>query len=389
MLIEMFEMKSLINTTSIQSPCYVLVEELLEKNLQKLHNIQKKSGAKILLALKGFALCESFPLISKYLCGTASSGLWESKLGKEFFQGEVHTYSPAFSDEEIDQVIDNSNNIIFNSFNQLKRFSSRCRGRKVGLRINPEYSEVSLEVYNPCRAGSHLGIIEEVFRREITNDKTLLNQISGLHFHTHCQQNSDALERTIMKFERNFGKYLKDLEWVNFGGGHAMTKDDYDTEKLINIIKHFKNKYNLKVYFELGEAVGLNIGVLVASVLDIIENQMQVAILDVSATNHMPDVIEMSMQPKVYLAGRAKEFRYNYRFGGISCLSGDVIGDYSFDKPINIGDKVIFENMLVYSFVRNNTFNGIKLPSLGVWSKDNSFKLIKEFDYSYYRDKLR
>ena len=378
----------MIDLSLVPSPNYLLIENLLEKNLQKLNYIQKESGAKILLALKGYALCESFPLISKYLYGVASSGLWEAKLGREFFQKEVHTYSPAFSDKEIDEVIDNSNHIIFNSFNQLKKFSNRCRDREVGLRINPEYSEISHQVYNPCRVGSRLGVIEEVFKREINRDKTLLSQISGLHFHTHCQQDSDALQRTIEVIEEKFGEYLKDLEWINFGGGHLITKDDYDTDKLIEVIKNFKSKYGVEVYFELGEAVGLNAGVLVASVLDIIENQMQVAILDVSASNHMPDVIEMSMQPKVYSAGEVSEFKYKYRFGGVSCLAGDVIGDYSFEKPLRVGDKVMFENMVIYSFVRNNTFNGIKLPSLGVWTKDNKFKLIKEFDYSYYRDKL-
>ncbi len=378
----------MIDLNLIPSPCYVVIENLLEKNLQKLNHIQNESGAKILLALKGYALCETFPLIGKYLYGVSTSGLWEAKLGKEFFQKEVHTYSPAFCENDIDEICNNSNHIIFNSFSQLKKFSNRCRDKKIGLRINPEYSEVSQEVYNTCAEGSRLGVIEKVFKREIKEDENLLNQISGLHFHTHCQQNVDALERTLKVIEDKFGKYLKDLEWINFGGGHLITKDDYNIEKLIDIIKNFKSKYNIDIYFELGEAVALNAGVLVGSVLDIIENSMQVAILNVSASNHMPDVIEMSIQPKVYLAGKADEFKYSYRFGGVSCLAGDMIGDYSFKELLKVGDKVIFENMAIYSFVRNNTFNGIKLPSLGIWTKDNNFKLIKEFDYSYYRDKL-
>ena len=377
-----------IDLDKIPTPCYVCEESLLQNNLNLLEYVQKKSKAKILLALKGYSMFSTFPQISKILKGACASGLWEAKLAKEEFGGEVHTFSPAFIESEIDEIVSLSNHIVFNSFSQFDRFKDRAKGIDIGLRINPEYSEVSPEIYNPCSPFSRLGITLENFEKGLSENPNLFDEISGLHFHTHCEQNSDALERTLEVVERKFGDYFHKLKWVNFGGGHHITRSDYDVEKLIAIIKNFKEKYKVDVYLEPGEAIGWRVGSLVASVIDIVENRMNIAILDVSASNHMPDCLEMPYRPDIRDSGEIDEKRYNYRLGTPTCLAGDIIGDYSFDRELKIGDKLIFEDMIHYTFVKSTTFNGIKLPSLGIWTKESRFELVKEFSYEDYKSRL-
>ncbi len=381
----------MLDITNIPTPCYVCEEELLQKNLDLLNYVQKSSGAKILLALKGYSMWATFNQIGKVLHGTAASGLWEAKLGRDEMNKEVHTFSPAFIEEEFEEICEISNHIVFNSFSQWKRFKDKLKNKdvKCGIRINPQYSEVTPEIYNPCVVGSRFGVIKKHFDSEVEVNPDILNGISGLHFHTHCEQNSDALERTLVYVEQKFGKYIQNMKWINFGGGHHITRADYDVEKLIKIIKEFKAKYNnIELYLEPGEAIGWQVGTLVASVIDIVNNGMDIAIVDVSAANHMPDCLEMPYRPMIRNSGNPKELKHTYRLGGPTCLAGDVIGDYSFNEPLKIGDKLIFEDMLHYTFVKSNTFNGIKLPSLGIWTKENKFKLVKKFSYEDYKNRL-
>ncbi len=375
---------------NVRTPCYICEEELLENNLKLLDYVQKSSGAKIILALKGFAMWSTFPIVKRYLYGATASGLIEAKLARDFLNKEVHTYSPAFPDEDIDEVIAISDHIVFNSFNQWQKFKpkieeAKANGKKidVGLRVNPEYSEIEVPLYNPCSPFSRLGIIHSEFKEE------LLDGIDGLHFHTHCEQNSDALMRTIPHFEEHFGKYIPKLKWVNFGGGHHITRSDYDIELLIKVIKEFKAKHsNIDVYLEPGEAVGWQTGVLVASVLDIVHNGMNIAILDTSAEAHMPDTLAMPYRPMVRNSGLAGEKKHSYRFAGNTCLAGDIIGDYSFDEPLKIGDKVIFEDQIHYTMVKTTTFNGIRLPSIALFKKNGELKIIKDFGYEDYKNRL-
>lgn len=371
----------------IPSPSYVLEESLLEKNLEILDYVQKASGAKILLALKGFALWSSFDICSKKLAGITASGLHEAKLGFEEFKKEVHTYSPAFKDGEFDEILEISNHIVFNSFAQWKRFRKKAlshpKKRSFGIRVNPQYSEVTPPIYNPCIEGSRFGVIRSLF------EESELDGLEGLHFHTHCEQNSDALERTLEHFESKFGEFIPSMKWVNFGGGHHITREDYDIDRLVKIILDFKSRYNeVDVYLEPGEAVGWRCGFLVGEVLDIVKNGIDVAILDVSAATHMPDCLEMPYRPYVRDSELYGVKKYSYRLAGNSCLAGDVIGDYSFDKPLKIGSRVIFEDMIHYTMVKNNTFNGVPLPSIGIIDKSGEFRVIKSFGYEDYKGRL-
>jgi carboxynorspermidine decarboxylase len=369
----------------IDTPYYILYEEKLEKNLKLLDCIQKSSGAKILLALKGFAFKASFDLISSYLKGCCASGLYEAKLAKEEFKKEVHTYCVAFKDNQIDEVLSLSDHIIFNSFNQLKRYGNKAQklGVSIGLRINPEVSFSPKEIYNPCGLNSRLGITSKEF---IKGD--ISNIVEGLHFHALCERGADELEEVLDSFEDKFGSYIFGLKWVNFGGGHHITKDGYDTQKLIRLIKEFKRKYGVEVYLEPGEAIGWQSGSLVATVLDIVHNGVDIAILDTSAEAHMPDTIIMPYTPDVAGASRVGDKRYSYRLAGSTCLAGDIIGDYSFDRALNIGDRVVFQDQIHYTIVKNTTFNGIKLPSLVIERKDGTKKLIKEFGYDEYKRRV-
>ena len=368
----------------LPSPAYVCEEELLENNLKLLKRVQDETGVKILLALKGFAMHSTFDLCKKYLKGCCASGLHEALLAKEEFGKEVHTYSPAFKDEEIDEIISISNHLVFNSFNQLKRYKDKAFKKvSLGVRLNPEYSSVEVDLYNPCAPNSRLGITKANF------DESQLQYLEGFHFHALCEQNVDALEGALANFEKNFSLYFSQLKWVNFGGGHHITRADYDVEGLINLLKDFKSRYpHLEVYMEPGEAVGWQTGYLVATVLDIVNNGMDLAILDTSAEAHMPDTLAMPYRAMIRNSAVAFEKKYTYRLGGNTCLAGDIIGDYSFDEPLKVGDRIILEDMIHYTMVKTTTFNGIKLPSIILKNKDNSYKVIKNFCYNDYKARL-
>lgn len=369
------------------TPCYICEEELLENNLRTLDRVQRESGAKIILALKGFAMWSTFGMVSQYLHGCTASGLHEAKLAREKMNKEVHTYSPAFKDEEIEEIARISNDIIFNSPAQLRRFYDRVKTNNpsisVSLRVNPEYSSSPVDLYNPCGLYSRLGTTKENF------DPTLIEKLDGLNFHALCEQNVDALEGVLDAFEDRFGEYISKMKYVNFGGGHHITRNDYDVDRLIDVIKAFKSRHNdITVYLEPGEAVGWQTGTLVASVLDIIHNGMNIAILDTSAEAHMPDTLAMPYRAMIRGSGEAGGKPYTYRLGGNTCLAGDIMGDYSFDKPLEVGDKIIFEDQIHYTFVKNTTFNGIKLPSLAIWTKEGELQIVHEFGYDDYRDRL-
>ena len=368
----------------LPSPAYVCEEELLENNLKLLKRVQDETGVKILLALKGFAMHSTFDLCKKYLKGCCASGLHEALLAKEEFGREVHTYSPAFKDEEIDEIISISNHLVFNSFNQLKRYKDKAFKKvSLGVRLNPEYSSVEVDLYNPCAPNSRLGITKANF------DESQLQYLEGFHFHALCEQNVDALEGALANFEKNFSLYFSQLKWVNFGGGHHITRADYDVEGLINLLKDFKARYpHLEVYMEPGEAIGWQTGYLVATVLDIVNNGMDLAILDTSAEAHMPDTLAMPYRAMIRNSAVAFEKKYTYRLGGNTCLAGDIIGDYSFDEPLKVGDRIILEDMIHYTMVKTTTFNGIKLPSIIIKNKDNSYKVIKNFCYNDYKSRL-
>lgn len=371
---------------SIPSPCYVIDEAKLISNLEILKSVQDRTDCKILLAQKAFSNFAFYPLIGKYIAGVTASGLFEAKLGFEEMGKENHVYAPAYTEYDMSELIKICDHIVFNSFGQWEKHKNTIKTSKrnieCGIRINPEYSEIETDIYNPCFNGSRMGVTLKNF------EENKLDGISGLHFHTMCEQNSDTLERTVKVVDEKFGKYLKNMKWINFGGGHHITRDDYDIEKLIKCINFFKDKYGIQVYLEPGEAVALNAGYLIASVLDIVENNMNIAILDASAACHMPDVLEMPYRPNIIGSGKPNEKKYTYRFGGNTCLAGDIIGDYSFDAPLKINDKLIFCDMAIYTTVKNNTFNGIPLPSIGVLKQNGSFELIKKFNYHDFKMRL-
>ncbi len=374
-----------LNSSSLlPSPCYVCEEELLENNLKLLKKVQDEADIKILLALKGFAMFSTFDMCKKYLKGCCASGLNEAILAKEEFGLEVHTYSPAFKPNEFDEIVKISNHIVFNSFNQLELYKDKINSNNsIGIRVNPEVSTVDVDLYNPCGTYSRLGTTISNFPKELPKI------IDGLHFHALCEQNIDALELVLAKFEENFSKYFSQLKWLNFGGGHHITREDYDVERLINVLRQFKSKYpHLTLYMEPGEAVGWKTGYLEATVLDIVDNGMQIAILDTSAECHMPDTLAMPYRAQIRGAGEAFEKKYTYRFGGNTCLAGDIIGDYSFDHQLKIGDKIILEDMIHYTMVKTTTFNGINLPSIAIKKKDGNFKVIRNYGYESYKDRL-
>ncbi len=367
---------------NIKTPAYVVDEAALIKNLKILEEVKERAGCRILLAQKAFSMFCVYPLLSKTLDGSTASGLYEAKLGRECFGKEVHVYAPAFKDEEIAEIAHIADHIVFNSVAQLKKHADKCRDLSIGLRVNPECSTQDTAIYDPCAAFSRLGVRIEDF------DESVLEVIDGLHFHTLCEQNADALELTLKAFEEKFGRYLASLKWVNFGGGHHITRDDYDRELLIKLIKDFKAKYGTEVYLEPGEAVALNSGYLVCEVMDIVHNGMDIAILDASAACHMPDVLEMPYRPPLMGAGKSGEKAHTYRLASRTCLAGDVIGDYSFDEALNTGDRLVFEDMAIYSMVKNNTFNGMPLPDIGLLHADGAYELIKRFGYDDFKGRL-
>ncbi len=369
----------------LPTPCFVVDEALIEKNLKILAGVMQRTGAKIILAQKAFSMTTLYPLIGEYLLGTTASGLYEARLGYEEMGKETHVFAPAYREDEIDEILSICDHIIFNSFSQLEKFKAKAlqAGRKVGLRVNPECStQVGHEIYDPCSPGSRFGAKREDFRPE------LLDGVSGLHFHTLCQQNSDDLETTLRAVEEKFGEWLPQMEWINFGGGHHITRDDYDLDTLDACIKRMQEKYSLEVYLEPGEAVALNAGYMVASVLDFHKNGIDIAILDTSATCHMPDVLEMPYRPPLLGSGESGEKPFTYRLAGQTCLTGDVIGDYSFDQPLQVGDRLVFGDMAIYSMVKTNTFNGMPLPTLAVQDKDGDCRIVRQFGYEDFRTRL-
>ena len=368
----------------IKTPAYVCEITKLKANLNLLNYVAKSSGAKVLCALKGFAFSPSMPLVATMLDGATCSGLIEAKYAKEHNFKEIHTYSPAFKDDEIDEVLSISNHVVFNSFNQWKRFATKARNRiaSIGLRVNPNVSASPTDMYNPCARFSRLGITKENF--EFNN----IDGIDGLHFHALCEESAESLEMVLMAFEEQFGEILPSMKWVNLGGGHHITKAGYNVDLLIKLLKNLAEKYSLEVYIEPGEAVGWECGFLIASVLDIVDNEQKSCIIDASAECHMPDTILMPYRPKI--RGESQNGKFSYRFGGATCLAGDIVGAeagdaiYKFDNPINIGDKIIFEDQIHYTIVKNTTFNGVKLPSLAMMDESGDVVVWREFGYDDY-----
>lgn len=380
-----------MNIFELPTPCYVIDEGKLENNLRLLSEVENRTGAKILLAQKCFSgFCE-YPLIAKYISGTTASGLFEARLGFEEMGKENHVFSPAYRPQDMEEICEICDHIIFNSKTQLMKYveiadSVGIRTGKrpsLGIRINPECStQTDHEIYDPCAPGSRMGI------KACDIDDEIIENIDGIHFHTLCEQNSDDLETTLAAVEEKFGKYLHKVKWLNMGGGHHITREDYDVERLIRLINHMKEEYDVEVYLEPGEAVALNAGYNVTTVLDIVDNGIKTLILDTSAACHMPDVLEMPYRPPLKDSGEALEKEFTYRLSCNTCLAGDVIGDYSFDKEINIGDKLIFEDMAIYSMVKNNTFNGIPLPAIAAMDANGECRIIKEFGYEDFKCRL-
>ena len=373
----------------LPTPCYVIDEKKLKENLQILKEIQEEAGCKILLAQKAFSCFYEYPLIGRYLDGTTASGLYEARLGKEEMGKENHVFAPAYKDADIKELGEICDHIIFNSFAQLRRHKDVVSGKSLGLRINPECStQGDHAIYDPCAPGSRLGVTKEVFVRETEEEPELFDALDGLHFHTLCEQNADDLAKTLEAVEEKFGPWLSKIKWLNMGGGHHITRDDYDRKLLIKCIKHIRDTYGVEVYLEPGEAIALNAGYLVTEVMDIVENGLSVLILDASAACHMPDVLEMPYRPPLKDSGKAGEKPFTYRLSSCTCLAGDVIGDYSFDKQIHVGDKLYFQDMAIYSMVKNNTFNGIPLPGIAVMKEDGDCELIRTFGYGDFKGRL-
>lgn len=373
----------------VPSPCYVVDEAAIEENLRALAAVQQASGAKILLALKAFAMWSLAPLVARYLHGTCASGLHEARLGREAFGGEVHTFSAAYTERDLAAVLEISDHVVFNSFGQWERFRPLARaaqarrpGLRFGLRVNPEHSEGAVPLYDPAAPCSRLGIPRSQFHGD-------LEGISGLHFHTLCEQDFPPLARTVAAFEAKFGEFLPRMAWVNFGGGHHITRPDYQVDDLVRLLRDFASRHRVQVYLEPGEAIALEAGVLVAEVLDLTWNGMPLAILDTSATCHMPDVLEMPYRPRILGAGAPGEHRHVYRLGGQTCLAGDVIGDYSFPEPLRIGERLVFEDMAIYTMVKTTTFNGIGLPAIAIWnSQTDALRVVRTFGYEDFKCRL-
>jgi len=379
----MYLLKALL-VHKLPSPCYVLEEKKLEKNLMILDEVQQKSGCKVILALKGFAMWGSFPLIRQFLHGATASSLHEAMLAKELGR-EVHVYAPAYKDSEFEPLMQLANHLTFNSVSNWQQFQPHIQTStkpiSCALRINPEVSEVSTDLYNPCAVGSRLGITASQMPAH-------LEGIEGLHVHALCGSDDQALARLLNAIEHKFGTYLKHIQWLNLGGGHHITRAGYDVPHLIQLLRDFSLRHQLQLYLEPGEAVGWKAGYLQATVLDIVHNQLDIAILDTSATAHMPDCLEMPYRPDVRYAQAAHVFAHTYRLGGLSCLAGDIMGDYSFEKPLKIGQSIIFEDMAHYTFVKNNTFNGLQLPALVIQRLTGQTEVVRQFSYEDYKYRL-
>lgn len=381
--------------SNLKTPAYVVYEDLIENNMKVLYDIRNKTGCKILLAQKAFSTYHVYSMMSKYLCGTTASSLHEAMLGKEHFKGEVHIFSPAYRENEFDEILNTVDHIVFNSINQWNKYKkkvfsfTKITGKNIscGLRINPEFSTGEHSIYDPCCVGSRLGCTLTNLEAALSIDENVLDGIEGLHFHTLCEQNSDDLSKTLDVVLSKFGQYLDKMKWLNFGGGHHITRNDYDIPLLIECIKKVMNK-NLMVYLEPGEACVLNCGFLATRVMDIVPGTINAAIVDTSAACHMPDVIEMPYRPNIIGAGIENEYMHNYILGGPTCLAGDIIGTYSFKEPLKEKDMLIFTDMALYSMVKNNTFNGINLPDIAIVNKANEIKVIKSFGYEDFKNRL-
>ena len=377
----------------IPTPCYVVDEKKLKQNLKILQNLEQETGCHVLLAQKAFSMFSLYPLIGQYISGTTASGIFEARLGKEEMGKENHVFAPAYKEKDMEELVQICDHIIFNSFAQYEKYKEMCREsakvRKdkkavsVGIRINPQCStQEGHEIYDPCGYASRLGVTEEQFRED------LLEGVEGLHFHTLCEQNADDLVTTFQAFEKKFGKYLHRMKWLNMGGGHHITRGNYQIETLKKLIRYIRETYPVEVYLEPGEAIALNAGYLVTEVMDIVHNDMDILILDASAACHMPDVLEMPYRPPLAKGFEAGEKQYTYRLSSMTCLAGDVIGDYSFEQPIRIGDRLVFEDMAIYSMVKNNTFNGMPLPGIALLKEDGSVEMVREFGYDDFKMRL-
>jgi carboxynorspermidine decarboxylase len=377
----------MINYAQIPSPCYVLEEALLRKNLELLKRVQVEAGIDLIVALKGFSMYSTFPMVKQYLAGATASSLNEARLIYEEMGYKAHVYAPIYLEREFDEMMSYSSHLTFNSWRQFEQFKDRAiaNGISCGIRINPQYSEVGTDMYNPCVPGSRLGVVRSTFPSELPKE------IDGLHFHTLCENDSYTLERTLQAVEQHFGDLLPQVKWLNMGGGHLITRKGYDPDHLISLLKGFKAKYpNLTIILEPGSAIGWQTGVLVSEVQDIVDAQgIDVAILDVSFAAHMPDTLEMPYKPYIENAYHEPvEGKPTYRFGGMTCLAGDFMGDYSFDEPLTIGQKIVFSDMIHYTMVKTTTFNGVGLPSIGIWKEDQTFQLLKSFGYESFKDRL-
>ncbi len=377
-----------IDFSKISSPCYIIDENLLKHNLNIISSLGEATGVEIILALKGFAMWNIFPIIKQYISGAAASGLYEARLAYEELNSLAHTFSPAYAENDFNQVIEYSSHITFNSLSQYNRFLPYVKkfNRKIscGLRVNHEFSLVSTPLYDPCSPGSRLGITEDQLKGKIPEG------IEGFHFHSLCESNSTDLEQTLLAFENKFGGYIHGLKWINMGGGHLFTRQGYDISHVIKILTDFKRKYNVHVILEPGSAFAWNTGVLLSTVLDIVDNKgIKTAILDISFTGHMPDCLEMPYKPRIRGAYmNAVPGKPTYRMGGNSCLAGDFTGDWSFDNPLQPGDLIVFEDMIHYTMVKTTFFNGVKHPSIGKWNDKVGFQIIKDFHYEDYKNKL-
>ena len=380
-----------MNIKDVATPSYIVDEGRLKSNLEILKSVIDRTGCRILLAQKCFSMYAVYPLIGEYISGCTASGLNEARLGFEEMGKENHVFSPAYRDAEFDEIMGCCDHIIFNSVAQLNKFRGRCtaNGKSFGLRINPECStQGEHAIYDPCAPGSRLGVTIEKLEEELGKNPGFLEGVDGFHFHTLCEQNSDDLETTLEAVEKQFAPYLKQVRWLNLGGGHHITRPGYQIERLKKLIGYIRETYGLMVYLEPGEAVALNAGYLVAEVCDIVHNGMDILILDASAACHMPDVLEMPYRPPLRDGFAAGEQKYTYRLSSLTCLAGDVIGDYSFTHEIQIGDRLVFEDMAIYSMVKNNTFNGIPLPSIAMLREDGEVEMLKQFGYEDFKGRL-
>lgn len=369
----------------LPTPCYLIQEEALLHNLQILHGVMERTGCHILLAQKAFSAFATYPLIGKYLSGTTASGLYEARLGAEEMGGEVHVFSPAYKESEFAELCQLCDHIVFNSCQQVRRFGAQAKaaGVSIGLRLNPQCStQEGHAIYDPCAPGSRLGVTLEQLEPEV------LDLVDGLHFHTLCEQNADALAITLQAVEQQFGQWLPQMKWLNFGGGHHITRADYDLPLLEQCITAMQQNYQLQIYLEPGEAVALNAGLLATTVLDTLHNGIDIAILDTSAACHMPDVLEMPYRPPLLHSGQPQEKAYTYRLAGPTCLAGDIIGDYSFAAPLTAGQRLYFADMAIYSMVKNNTFNGMALPAIAIEHSDGTCEIIRQFEYADFKNRL-